>query len=242
MATFYFPRERAIGQFVHFNDSIAVQIIGVVGDIRDHTLDGPPVRRIYFPYAHTDTQPGQLGAPGSLRFEIRTVGDPTMLVQPIRRAVLAVDSSLPIDGVDPLVTLMRQSIRQERLVARLATAFGLLALSLAAIGLYGVMTYAVTRRTGELGLRIALGGRAADVVRLVLGDAMRLVLAGLAAGLPLALATARLLRTQLHDVGTADPVSIATAIVVLSASALIAVLAPALRAARVAPLEALRSE
>ncbi len=240
-AKFYFPGQNAVGKYLHFNDSVAVQIVGIVADTRDHDLEGQPARRLYFPYVHAD-DPKNLGEPGSLRLEVRTVGDPSAVVQRIRRAVVSVDPSLPIDGVDPLPTLMRQSIREERLVARLASAFGAFALLLAAIGLYGVMTYAITRRTGEIGLRVALGAQRGDVVRMVLFDALRLVGFGLVIGLPVALMSTRLLRTQLHGVDSADPVSIVVAVGVLVSSAVVAVLLPALRAARVSPIVALRAE
>jgi predicted permease len=242
LATFYFPHERAVGKFIHFNDSIAIQVVGVLADTRDHSLSDEPPRRMYFPYAHTDTQPGQLDPPGTLRLEIRTAGDPTTVVQAVRRAVVGVDPMLPIDDVAPLVTLMQASIAGERLVARLATAFGLLALLLAAVGLYGVMTYTVTRRTGEIGLRVALGAQRANVVRMVLADATRLVGVGLLVGLPLAVFSARYLENQLHDVGFADPASIGLVVGILAASAVVAALIPAVRASRVSPLDALRAE
>jgi predicted permease len=241
LATFYFAGQNAVGKYLHFNDSVAVEIIGILADTRDHDLESQPVRRAYFPYIHTN-DPQNLGAPGSLRFAVRTVGDPSALVQPIRRAVLSVDPSLPIDGIAPLSMLMRQSIREERLVARLASAFGVLALLLAAIGLYGVMTYAIARRTGEIGLRVALGAQRGDVVRMVLFDALRLVAFGLALGLPVAILSMRLLRTQLHGVETTDPVSIGVAVAVLASSAVVAVLLPAARASRVSPIVALRAE
>jgi ABC-type antimicrobial peptide transport system permease subunit len=163
-------------------------------------------------------------------------------VQDVRRTIVAVDPSLAIDGIDPLPRLMRQSIAQERLLAQLATAFGTLALLLAGIGLYGVMTYAITRRTGEIGLRVALGAQRADVLRMVLVDALRLVAVGLAVGLPFALLSTRLLRTQLHGVDAIDPLSIVAAVSVLALSAVIAVLVPALRASRVSPIVALRAD
>jgi predicted permease len=237
-ARFYFPNGNAVGQFVHF-DTTNVQIVGVIGDTRDHQLAGKPDRRIYFPYLNTDTT---LTSVGSLRLEVLTQGEPSTLVQQVRKAIVAVDPTLPIDSVDPLSTLMKQSIREERLVARLATAFGVLALLLAGIGLYGVMTYAITRRTGEIGLRTALGAQRADVVRMVLFDALRLVGAGIVVGLGLALASTRLLGTQLHDVGAFDPISIGAAVAVLTLSAVIAVMVPALRASRVSPIVALRAE
>jgi len=241
LAKFYFPGQPPVGKYLHFNDSVAVEIVGVLADTRDHDLEGQPTRRVYFSYLHAD-DPKNLGAPGSLRFEVRTTGDPSTVVQPIRRAVVSVDPSLPIDGVDPLPTLVRQSIREERLVARLASAFGAFALLLAAIGLYGVMTYAITRRTGEIGLRVALGAQRSDVIRMVLVDALRLVAVGLVIGVPVALLSMRFLRTQLHGVDAADPISIAVAVAVLVTSAVVAVMLPASRAARVSPIVALRAD
>lgn len=127
-------------------------------------------------------------------------------------------------------------------MARLATGFGALALLLAGVGLYGVLTYAVTRRTNEIGLRVALGAQQQDVVRMVLGDALKLMLIGVLVGAPVALAATQLLRSQLHDVHPADPIAIGTALVVLTACAIVAALVPARRAARLDPLAALRVE
>jgi len=163
------------------------------------------------------------------------------MVEPIRKAISSIDPALPIDGITPVTRLMARSIREERLVARVASAFGILALLFAAVGLYGVMTYAITRRAGEIGLRVALGAQRDDVVRLVLRDAVRLVGFGVAAGVPIAFATTRLLRTQLHDVPAVDAASIAVAVGVLAMSAASAVMLPAIRATRVSPMEAMRS-
>src|SRR6185437_6799674 len=129
-----------------------------------HDLEGIPSRRVYFPYLHGNDHGAVLGWPGSLRFEVRTVGDPAALVQSVRKTLVAFDPALPID-VDPLPALLRASIVQQRLVAQLSTAFGVLALLLAGIGLYGVMTYAIARRTAEIGLRVALGAQRSAVVR-----------------------------------------------------------------------------
>jgi ABC-type antimicrobial peptide transport system permease subunit len=137
---------------------------------------------------------------------------------------------------------MRVSIREQRLLVRIASGFGSLALLLAAIGLYGVMTYAIARRTSEIGLRVALGAGRGTVLRMVLGDALRVVAIGVVIGLPLALASSQLLRTQLHGVGTTDTVAIVLALLVLTTSAIVAALLPALRASRVPPLVALRQE
>jgi ABC-type antimicrobial peptide transport system permease subunit len=190
---------------------------------------------------HAD-DPKNAGSPGSLRLEVRSTGDPSSIVQSVRRAALAVDPSLPIDKIEPLTTLMRRSISDERLVTQLATAFGVLALLLAAVGLYGVMTYAITRRTAEIGLRVALGAQRGDIGRMVLLDALRVVAIGVVVGLPAALGSMRLLTSQLHGVEPGDPLSIVVAISVLAVSAIVAVLLPAVRAARVSPIVALRAE
>jgi len=236
-AKFFFPGQSAVGRFIHA-DSLSLQIVGVVGDIHQNAIKEDNLRRMYRPYVHTS----QAAQPGSLRLAVRTVGDPTALVQQIRKTVVSVDSSLPIDGVDPLAKLMERSIAQERLVAQLATAFGVLALLLAAIGLYGLMTYSISRRTREIGLRIALGAQRSGVLRLVLVDAMRLVIVGLVVGILAAYLSTGLLETQLNGVKPGDPLSIVVAALVLMAAAILAALLPALRAARVEPIIALRSE
>jgi putative ABC transport system permease protein len=240
LAKFYFG-DTAVGRYLHFNDTVAVQIVGVVADIRDHDLSAPMPRRVYFPFVHAPDSLN-LGWPGGVRFEVRTVGDLSALVQPLRTAILAVDPLLAMDSIDPLPTLLYDSISQERLLAQLATAFGILALLLAAIGLYGVMSYAIARRTGEIGLRIALGADRARVIAMVLADALRLVGVGVVAGLALSLMTVRFLSSELHDISTTDPMSIGIAILVLTASAVAAGLIPALRASRVSPIAALRAE
>jgi predicted permease len=237
MEQFYFPGGTAIGQRLRFNDSTSAEIVGVIDDVVDHDLTAAPVRRFYFPYE----QPG-LDDPGSLVFTVRTTGDPAALIASVRAELKAASPQLPVYGIDPLSILMRQSIREQRLLARLATGFGGLALLLAAIGLYGVMTYAIARRTGEIGLRVALGAQRSDVIGMVLRDALRLVLLGVGVGVPLALAATRLLQSQLHDVDSSDPLIIALCLAVLALTALLAALLPALRAARVAPLVALRQD
>jgi ABC-type antimicrobial peptide transport system permease subunit len=159
-----------------------------------------------------------------------------------RRELQAVNASLLVLSNDPLTTLMRQSISQDLLVARVASFFGVLALALAALGLYGVMMYATLRRTSEFGLRMALGADHARVRGMVLGEALALVAGGAVLGIPLALAASRLLRNQLYGVGAIDLPSIGVALGVLVVSAAIAGYLPAARAARVGPLEALRVE
>jgi predicted permease len=234
-----FPNESPVGKFIHMQDSVLVQIVGVFGDTRDHALKGAPRARVYFNYAQPN---GALGAPTSLEWMIRTKGDPATVAEQVRKTIVAIDPALPIDGIAPVANLMQQSIREERLVAKLASAFGILALLLASIGLYGIMSYAITCRSREIGLRVALGAQQGNIVREILLESLQLVGAGIVAGLPLALATTRLLRAQLTGVGLVDPVAIGVSLAVLSGSALIAAALPAVRASKVSPMVALQSD
>ncbi|MEJ7810731.1 MAG: ABC transporter permease [Gemmatimonadaceae bacterium] len=235
MAHFYWPDGSAVGRRVRI-DSQTYDVVGVVADIRDHDLRDQPARRLYLSVFQTPDLPTQL------TLELRAAGDPARLVVPARRALLAADASLLVTDDQPLTELMAQSVSRERLVSRVVTFFGALALALAALGLYGVMAYATLRRTSEFGLRMALGAEPRDVTRMVLGEAARLVAGGVLVGLPVALVATRLLRSQLFGVEAVDPPSIALALVVLGASAALAGYLPAARAARVGPLVALRAE
>jgi predicted permease len=229
----YFGNVNPLGRSFRLGDTV-MDIVGVIGDVRDHALDAPPPRRFYLPL------PEYLaGTPSALNFEIRTRGAPQDLIAAVRTAVSAQDGSLPIVTLQPLSLSMRQSIVEERLLAQVASGFGILALVLCAIGLYGVMSYAVTRRTGEIGLRIALGAEPAAMILMVVGDAVRLLAIGVVVGIPLAFAATRLLRSQLHGVGPADLGAAGTALAVLTLATLLAAFIPARRAARVSPLSAI---
>lgn len=237
MAKYYFGEASPLGQYLRFDDTVAVRIVGVVADVRDHSLDGSPARRFYIPYLHS-----MYGNPGGLVLEVRSTGDPSQVKLAVNAAIHSVDPLLPIDSSTPLSELMARSIQAENVLARVSTGFGLLALLLASLGLYGVLTYAITRRTGEIGLRVALGAQRSMVVRMVLNDALRLVVLGALVGIPLAIGGARLLSSQLHGVGAIDPVALTVALSILLASALAAAMVPALRASKVDPLTALREE
>jgi predicted permease len=251
MARYYFGRLDVVGRTLSFTDStdkpIDAEIVGVVSDIRTGetswregaiSLTQPPVRRFYMPYfQHAGDTP-----PSEARFEIRTDGDPTRLLDAVRRAVVSVDDQVPIEALYTLDARIRDSIARERLVAKLAGVFGVVALLLATIGLYGLMMHAVSRRTGELGLRMALGAGRGDIVRMVLGEALRLVGVGLAVGVPAGFAVARLIRSQVPGIGSVDLPSMVVAIGVLVAAAVSAALVPAVRAGRVAPIVALQQE
>jgi len=237
MARFYFGDTDPIGRAIQLDDSVSVQIVGVIDDVKDHELKGEVGRRFYVPIVGNANND-----PSALSFEVRTAGDPAPIVEKVRKTIIEFDAQLPIERVSTLSHLMRQSVREDRLLARLASGFGLLALLLAAIGLYGVMTYAVSRRTGEIGLRLALGAQRTSVIRMVLGDSLRIVLIGILIGVPLAIGASRLLRNQLYGISATNPSAFAVALGVLVVSAIAAALVPAWRASRVEPLLALRQD
>jgi predicted permease len=233
----FFPGQNPLGRTVTVQDTMPMTVIGVLADVKDHSLTEKVSARMYMSLAQHPADPV-----GAARMILRTSGDPDAVIPQVRSALAGIDSRMKTNSVSTVSSLMRDSVAQERLLARLATTFGLLALTLAAVGLYGVMTYAVTRRTAEIGLRVALGAQRSNVIRMVLGDAMTLVVIGMIVGVPASLAAGRLLRAQLYGVGASDPLALSVAIGVMMASAAIAALAPALRASRVAPLLSLRQE
>jgi hypothetical protein len=233
LAAKVFPNVDPIGRTIIL-DSVPTTIVGVAADIHDHDLRATPPARLYVPFG--------VGAGPFLSFEVRTTGDPAALAEKAKATLLAAEPSLDIGRSSSLQALTENSIRQDVLMARFVSAFGILALLLAAMGLYGIMSYATARRTGEFGLRMALGASPADIVRMVLRDGLALIGLGILSGAPLIVVGNWLLRTQLFGVATFDVASIVFALVVLAGCALLAGLLPAARAARVGPLVALQSE
>jgi ABC-type antimicrobial peptide transport system permease subunit len=189
---------------------------------------------LFLPLAQQSQNPREI--------EVRTSAEPAAVAAALHRELSRFDSRLAIIGMRTMREQVDASMVPERLVARLSLVFGLLALALAAVGLYGVVSYVTAQRTGEIGIRMALGAGRMEVQRVVLRDTLVLVLIGVALGLPAALAGARLLSNQLYEVGPSDPISITLALATLAATALVAGYVPARRAARVDPLAALRAE
>jgi ABC-type antimicrobial peptide transport system permease subunit len=209
-------------------------IVGVMKDVKDRDLRKPPSPMIYLPLLQT---------PGSrATFEVRTAIDPHNAVRAILQAVKSVEGRLPVSKVKTLNQQIDQSLIQERLVASLSSLFGILALLLAAVGLYGLMTYAVNRRTGEIGIRMALGAARAQIAGMILGETLRLVVIGLLIGIPAGIAASRLIASELYGVKPDDPLTIAIPAAVMACIAVLASWLPARRASRVDPMTALRHE
>ena len=214
--------------------SIPREIVGVVGDIRSEQLSSAPGDNIYYPTAQFGT--------AFLSFVIRTDRQAASLHNDIKAAVHALDANLPMAEVQPLTEQLATSISDRRLVARLVGGFALLALTLAGLGIYGVVSYSVGRRTNEFGVRMALGASSARIVTQVLGEGLRLALLGLGLGVLAALGLSRLLTAQLYEVSPSDPLIYAGVSVFLASIAALACWLPARRATKFNPIEALRAE
>jgi predicted permease len=236
MAKQYFRGRDPIGGTVTLADTLHYTIVGVVRDFQSSNVRGNPRREMYIVFANPGT-----GNAGQAKLAVHVRGDPARFVEPIRRAVEEVDHTLPI-FVDPVSDLVRGTVSRDVLLVQVTMFFCLVTLVLAALGLYGVTAYSTSQRTSEFGLRAALGATQSDVTRLVVGEAVRVAIAGILIGVPAGLAATRLIRTQLFGVGTIDAPSLGIAVVVLVATAVVASYLPARRAAKVGPLEALRLE
>jgi putative ABC transport system permease protein len=215
-------------------------IVGVVRDSGTPGLRAATPPRVYETFLQANTGFGQL------YLHVRTAGDSAAVMRPVNDAVQAIEREVPMPPVHTLSDEVDAALVRERLVATLASIFGVVALALICIGLYGLMAFTVARRTSEIGIRVALGASRADVRRLVAGQALRIVLAGLAIGVPAAWIAGRLASRQLssllHQVTSTDPIAIVLAIVLLVAVGLTAAIVPARRAARIDPIVALRVE
>jgi len=214
-----------------------ITIVGVVGDIRRDGKQATIQPEVYLPAAQTDLYPVRLAD-----FAVRTAGDPRSLVHAIQDAVLAIDPDQPITDVRTLDEVVSASMAERRFDLILLTAFAVLAVALALVGVYGVVAYAASERTREIGIRMALGANRRDVVRLVVRAAVGWSLAGIAAGVAGAVAASRLLGSLLFNVTPTDPLTFTAMALVMMAVALTASYIPARRAASVDPIVALRTE
>ena len=240
MMNYYFRGTNPIGQRVSLGGGEPMEVIGVVEDAKYLDLREQIHRTVYRNCLQSRN------VDDSLSLEVRTRGNPHGVVSALRNEIRALASSVPVTGIGTLAQQVERSLLQERLMATLSSFFGALALLLASLGLYGVMSYNVTRRTSEIGLRIALGARRADVTWMVLRETLLLVALGVAIGIPAALTAARLAASQisglLFGLSATDARTIALAALVLAGVAMLAGYLPARRASKVDPMEALRHE
>ena len=226
----------AVGRRFSYSDSLQdrITIVGVVADARVNDIReaAPPV--IYFPIAQ---------APGNIDgLEIRTMADPQWIATQARQAVAAVDHRIPIIDITTVTEEVKNNLTQQRLIARLSSIFGLLALGLACLGLYGVMSYIVERRTSEIGVRLALGSTRSAVLRLVLKETLLLITVGGLIGLALSIAAMHMATSFLFGLSPEDPATIGGAMLLLLMVSIAAGFFPAWRAASVDPMQALRTE
>ena len=230
----FFPDANPLGRRFGIGpkESGRYEIVGVVRNSRYNSMRNAAVPNFYMPY-----HPG-----GTVHFAIRTAADASAMAETVRRTIAAIDPAVPLTEFHTQAGLIDRLLRTERLLSFVSAAFGLVALTLAAIGLGGLLAYFIARRTNEIGVRMALGASAADVIRLVLRDSMSMVIAGLLLGAPVAYAMGRSLQATLFQLAPMDPSNAALALGVLVIVALAAAWVPARRAAAINPIAALREE
>ena len=215
----------------HYDLSKVWQIIGVVGDTKYSTLQSKTGPIVYVPFTT-----------GGCYFEVRTAGDPRVLIPAVRSLANKIDANLPLTNVRTQTQIIDDLLSQERLIGRLSGFFGALALALACIGLYGLLSYEVSRRTREIGIRMALGARAGDVLGMIVRQGIALAAIGALVGIGAALSVTRYLNSFLFGVQANDPLTICGVAALLAVVALASCWIPARRAMRVDPMVALRYE
>jgi putative ABC transport system permease protein len=236
MTRHYWPADDPIGRRIAFDGGSdhLFTIVGVVGDVQMRGPRGAPRDEAYLPYWQ---QPD-----AGTNIVLKSAVDPASLVEPLKRAVKEIDPALAVSGAAPLADAVEQANGPARFYATLVTAFAGIALVLAAVGVFGVMSYTVSRRTAEIGIRVALGADEHQIFRLVVGEALTLATIGLALGTAGAVAVARGLHTLLYGVGASDPATFAGTALLLVSVAFVASYMPARRAMRVDPMSALRAD
>ena len=236
LARQYWPDANPIGQHIRRGTRNPwATIIGVVGHVKQSDLSGDLVKgKYYYPLYQVPRMRASL--------MVRTQGDPAGLRGAIREAVLAVDGAEPVSNFETMSDAVTESLAPRRFVVTLLGVFAALALFMAVLGLYGVVSYAVSQRTQEFGIRVALGAGSGEILGMVVGQGVRLAAAGAGVGLVASIVLGRLLRSQLFEVSPFDPVIFAGMVVFLVAAAAMASYIPARRATRVDPMVALRQE
>jgi macrolide transport system ATP-binding/permease protein len=236
MAKRYWPEGKALGGKIRLGQNLA-EVVGIVADSKYSTINERPLAQLFFPMSRSETS--------TLRLFVRTAGDPAPLVAEVRNAIRGIDATLPVYDARTLNEHMQIAVFAQRMAANLLGAMGALALLLAAIGLYGVMAYAVSQRTQELGIRLALGASPGSLLGMIVGQGMKLTMIGLAIGLAIALGafgSIGAVRTLLPGISPMDPITFVAVPIVLGSIALLASWIPGRRAGKVDPLVALRYE
>jgi putative ABC transport system permease protein len=236
LARQHFPNEDPIGKRINITNGPDTwrEIVGIVNDIKQYGVARETTSQSYEPFAQVPFS--------GLNVVIRSSGLAAALPGLIRPAVSAVDKDQPIGAIRPLEEIMAESIARQRFAMTLLTVFSLVALVIAAVGIYGVMAYSVAQRTGEFGIRMALGAQQSDVMRLVLAQGGKLIGLGLVIGLIATFGVARAMGSMLFKTSAQDPITLGTTTIVLALVAMVACLLPANRATKVNPIEALRAE
>jgi putative ABC transport system permease protein len=206
----------------------------VAGDVRHYALDQPPRMQLYVPHAQFPTT--------AMVLVVHSDAATAPLTDAVRRQIREIDPGVAAFAISTMESLISDSVAVRRLAMSLISVFGGLALVLAAVGIYGVIAYWVSQRTREMGIRVALGARRADILRLVMSQGLRLCAVGIAIGLPFALGAGQVLRSLLYGIGTVDAMVLAVVAVGFFAVALFATFVPARRATRVDPVVVLRYE
>ena len=240
MARTYWPGEDPLGKRFKFGmpttpDSPWITVVGIIGDMRQGGMDVPVRPEAYFSFQQLD-----IFAPDSLA--VRTSGDPLGIAEEVRQQIWAVDKDEPVSEVMPLSDLVDTSVASSRMQTTVLGGFAALGLLLSALGIYAVLSFAVNQRTQEIGVRLALGAKPGDVLKMVVGDGLRLFAMGLAVGVAAALALSRLMSHLLFGVSAGDPTSYVSVMAILAVVTLLACYLPARRAMRVQPMSALRYE
>lgn len=232
----YFPNEDPIGKRINVTNGPQTwrEIVGVVADVKQYGPDQATTAQAYEPFAQKPFS--------TLAVVIRTHGPSAAMLSALRPAVYAVDAAQPVGNVQPLEEILSGSIARQRFTVQLLSIFAAVALVLAAIGIYGVMAYTVAQRTSEIGLRMALGARPADVFRLIFSQSGRMIGLGIALGLAVTLAASRAVSALLFQTSAFDPLTLAAVLLLLMAAAALACLLPARRATKVDPIVALRAD
>ena len=216
-------------------NKIWIEIVGVCADTRYSSLRTEPPAQFFMPFA-------QRAEVGAMTYEIRTEMDPASMIPALKQAAQRIDPTLPLANVRTQDEQIAAAMQQERVFVVLTSGFGLLALALASVGIYGIMAYSVANRIHEIGIRLALGAQPGQVRGMILRESTWLALAGIAAGLAAALALAHVVKSMLYGIAPDDPVALGSGVALLMAVALVSSCVPARRAAGVEPMAALRHE